>query len=229
MKAAEHVFISTQEFNFQPKGTKDTELIPFKTYFLKSVKRMRSAYDICQPSGMLENSECSLALCFMAIAGIVRKMNGTSELDTDIMNSHVRKMVEDALKYNKVENIFDDNPEEDIFSPEYLENLSNIKMPATKLELLIKMLRKSIADYSKTNQIAAKKFKDMLENTINQYHERKSKLTTEEAVNKIIENTTEQTLKILNEMKIDRESFRKIGLTFEEKAFYDILMALRNN
>ena len=27
-------------------------------------------------------------------------------------------------------------------------------------------------------------------------------------------------------MKESRESFRKIGLTFEEKAFYDILLAL---
>ena len=29
-------------------------------------------------------------------------------------------------------------------------------------------------------------------------------------------------------MKADRESFRKLGLTFEEKAFYDILIALRD-
>ena len=29
-------------------------------------------------------------------------------------------------------------------------------------------------------------------------------------------------------MNADRESFRKIGLTFEEKAFYDILMDLRD-
>ena len=29
-------------------------------------------------------------------------------------------------------------------------------------------------------------------------------------------------------MNEDRQSFRKIGLTFEEKAFYDILIALRN-
>ena len=33
---------------------------------------------------------------------------------------------------------------------------------------------------------------------------------------------------ILKEMNADRESFRKVGLTFEEKAFYDILMALRD-
>jgi len=30
-------------------------------------------------------------------------------------------------------------------------------------------------------------------------------------------------------MQENRESFRKIGLTFEEKAFYDILIALRDN
>ena len=29
-------------------------------------------------------------------------------------------------------------------------------------------------------------------------------------------------------MNENRESFRKIGLTFEEKAFYDILIALRD-
>ena len=48
--------------------------------------------------------------------------------------------------------------------------------------------------------------------------------TTEE----IIKNATEQALQILKAMNVDRESFRRIGLTFEEKAFYDILMALRN-
>ena len=48
--------------------------------------------------------------------------------------------------------------------------------------------------------------------------------TTEE----IIKSATEQALQILKEMNADRESFRKVGLTFEEKAFYDILMSLRD-
>ena len=44
----------------------------------------------------------------------------------------------------------------------------------------------------------------------------------------IIREATEQALSILREMSEDRESFRKMGLTFEEKAFYDILVALRD-
>ena len=50
----------------------------------------------------------------------------------------------------------------------------------------------------------------------------------EETSEEIIRNATEQALQILREMNADRESFRKVGLTFEEKAFYDILMALRD-
>ena len=139
------------------------------------------------------------------------------------------------MKYNKVESILEDGEQEDIFSPEYFEKLSDVKMPASKLELLIKMLRKQIKEYGKTNQMAAKKFQEMLEETIKQYHERRKTLSAEEAgeaqeytSEEIIKNATEQALRILKDMNADRESFRKIGLTFEEKAFYDILMALRD-
>ena len=234
-KAAEYVFVSTEELNTESNGGKSTKKVSFKDYFLQTVKRMRAAYDICQPSGELSEEESSLAQCFMAIAGFVRKMSGTSEMDTDTMNRHVAKMVEEALKYNQVESILENGEQEDLFSPEYFEKLSDVKMPASKLELLVKMLRKQILEYSKTNQMAAKKFQEMLEETIKQYHERRKHLTTEEAgaaqeetSEEIIRNATEQALQILKEMHADRDSFRKVGLTFEEKAFYDILMALRD-
>ena len=234
-KAAEYVFISTQELQTESKGGKSVKKVSFKTYFLKTVKRMRAAYDICQPSGELGEEESALAQCFMAIAGFVRKMSGTSEVDSDTMNRHVAKMVEEALRYNEVESVLENGEQEDIFSPEYCEKLSDVKMPASKLELLVKMLRKQISEYSITNQIAAKKFQEMLEETIKQYHERRKHLSAEEAgeaqehtTEEIIKNATEQALQILREMHADRESFRKIGLTFEEKAFYDILMALRD-
>jgi len=234
-KAAEYVFISTQELQSESGNGKSVQKVSFKTYFLKTVKRMRAAYDICQPSGELGEDESALAQCFMAIAGFVRKMSGTSEVDTDTMNRRVAKMVEEALKYNKVESVLEDGEQEDIFSPEYFEKLSDVKMPASKLELLVKMLRKQIREYGKTNQMAAKKFQEMLEETIKQYHERRKHLTAEEAgaaqeqtSEEIIRNATEQALRILKEMNADRESFRKVGLTFEEKAFYDILMALRD-
>lgn len=75
----------------------------------------------------------------------------------------------------------------------------------------------------------------MLEKTIAEYHERRKKLSAEEAgetqnvaSENIIKSATEQALEILRKLGEDKISFRKIGLTFEEKAFYDILLALRN-
>lgn len=232
-KAAEFVFVSTEIMKLESE--KGTNAVPFKKYFLETVKRMRTAFDICQPSGELGEEESALAQCFMAIAGFVRKMSGTGDVDTETMNRTVSKMVEEALKYNQVESVLESGEEEDIFSPEYFERLSDVKMPATKLELLIKMLRKQIKDYGKVNNVAAQTFKEMLEKTIEEYHERRSHLSAEEAgqtqeqaSEDIIKIATKQALEILKKMNESRESFRKIGLTFEEKAFYDILIALRD-
>lgn len=144
-------------------------------------------------------------------------------------------MVEEALKYNQVESVLENGEQEDIFSPEYFERLSDVKMPASRLELLVKMLRRQIQEYRKTNQIAAENFQEMLEETIRQYHERRKHLAAEETgaaqeetSEEIIQDATEQAVQILKEMREDRDSFRRVGLTFEEKAFYDILMALRD-
>jgi hypothetical protein len=75
----------------------------------------------------------------------------------------------------------------------------------------------------------------MLEATIKQYHDRRKFLSEQEAgvaqeatAESIIKEATEQAIEILKGMQADKESFRKLGLTFEEKAFYDILIHLRD-
>ena len=74
-----------------------------------------------------------------------------------------------------------------------------------------------------------------MKKTIEEYHNRRKTLsedeageTQEQASKDIIEEATKQALKLLEEMKENKESFRKLGLTFEEKAFYDILIMLRD-
>ncbi len=234
-KAAEFVFASADSLNSVSADSKTTKKVSFRTYFLQIVKRMRKAYDLCQPSGGLGDEESALAQCFMAIAGMVYKMTGTDAPDADTMNRRVAKMVEEALKYNNVESILEEGDEMDIFGPEFSERLADIKMPASRLEMLIRILRKQITEYGKTNQVASKKFQELLESTIQEYHNRRKFLseqeagaTQEETAESIIKTATEQALNILHSMQEDRKSFRKIGLTFEEKAFYDILIHLKD-
>ena len=233
--AAEYVYKSTEELNLENKGTKAAKKVSFKTYFLKIVKRLRAAYDICQPSGDLSEEESALAQSFMAIAGFVRKMSGTTDLDTDSMNKYVAKMVEEALKYSNVENILQEGDQVDILGPEFLERLADVKMPATRLEVLMKLLRKKITEYGKVNKASAKKYKDMLDETIAQYHDRRKALSAQEAgdtqdvtADQIIASATYQAESILKDLNEDKERFRKLGLTFEEMAFYDILIKMRD-
>ncbi|MBF4466225.1 type I restriction endonuclease subunit R [Flavobacterium sp. LC2016-12] len=231
--AADYIITLTEKLNLSNEKYKPKN-VSAKTFFLAHVKRMRTAYDICQPSNVLTNEQLSLSQCLMAVASYIRKTSGEKH-DAESMNRAVEKMVAEALKCNSVVSILQTDIEESIFSPEFVAQLDNIKLPATKLEVLIKMLRKSIIEYKDTNKIAAEKYEELLNKTLEEYHSRRESLssaeataTQAEAVNAIIRNATQQALDILSKLGEDKDSFRKLGLTFEEKAFYDILMHLRD-
>ena len=231
--AANYIITLNEQLNLSNEKEKP-KTVSVKTFFLAHVKRLRTAYDICQPSNVVTNEQLSLSQCLMAVASYIRKTSGEKH-DAESMNRAVEKMVAEALKCNSVVSILQTDVEESIFSPEFVVQLENIKLPATKLEVLIKMLRKSIKEYKDTNKIAAEKFEELLNKTLEEYHNRRKSLssteataTQTEAVNSIIRNATKQALEILTKLGEDKDSFRKLGLTFEEKAFYDILMHLRD-
>ncbi|MBQ8272669.1 MAG: type I restriction endonuclease subunit R [Tidjanibacter sp.] len=232
--AADYIITLTDQLNAATQEGKTPKLVSAKTFFLAHVKRLRAAYDICQPANVLDNETLSLSQCFMAVASYIRKTSGDKH-DTESMNRVVEKMVAEALKCNSVVDILETDVEENIFSPEFTAQLECIKLPATKLEILVKLLRRSIKEYKNTNKIAAEKFEELLKKTLEEYHNRRASLSNEEgtqvqneAIDEIIKNATQQALDILAGLGEDKESFRKLGLTFEEKAFYDILMHLRD-
>lgn len=231
--AADFIITLTEQLNLSNEKDKP-KTVSVKTFFLAHVRRLRTAYDICQPSNVLTNEQLSLSQCFMAVASYIRKTSGEKH-DSESMNRTVEKMVAEALKCNSVVNILETDVEENIFSPEFIEQLDSIKLPATKLEVLIKMLRRSIKEYKVTNKIAAEKYEELLNRTLEEYHSRRASLSSEEAsstqaeaVDSIIRNATQQAMDLLSKLGEDKDSFRKLGLTFEEKAFYDILIHLRD-
>ena len=232
-KASEHVLTLSKMYNVAKEGKKPKK-VDAKTFFLAHIKRLKTAYDICQPSNVLNHEQLSLSQCYMCVATYIRKASGEKH-DTESMNRVVQRMVAEALQCNSVVSILDTDVEESIFSPGFIEQLNGVKLPATRLEVLVKMLRKSIAQYKDTNKFAAEKFEDLLKKTLEEYHNRRAALSSVEAtqtqkdtVDEIIRNATQQALDILGKLGEDKESFRKLGLTFEEKAFYDILMHMRD-
>lgn len=231
--AADYLIALTKQLNVETEeGASKPKVVSAKTFFLAHIKRLRIAYDICQPANILDNEKLSLSQCFMAVASYIHKTSG-DKYDAESMNKAVEKMVADALKCNSVINILDTDVEENIFSPEFVAQLDNIKLPATKLEVLVKLLRRSIEEYKNINKIAAEKYEELLKKTLEEYHNRRATLSPDEAtsaqnetIDEIIRSATQQALDLLADLGEDKESFRKLGLTFEEKAFYDILIHL---
>ena len=232
-EAANYIQAQTSTWHNE-QARQSPKAVSAQTYFLAHIKRLSVAYNICQPSAVLNHELLSLSQCFMAVASYLRKTSGDKH-DAESMNRAVEKMVREALECNSVVSILDTDVEEQIFSPEFVHQLGGIKLPATKLEVLVKMLRKAIGAYKETNKIAGEKYEELLRDTLDKYHERRTALSSEEAsktqtiaVSEIMEEATKQALNLLAELGKERESFRHLGLTFEEKSFYDILMHLRD-
>lgn len=203
---------------------KDTQ-----TRFMGLSRRMKSAYQICYPSGELTDKEIATAQFYMAIRSIIYKQTKGDAPDAEIMNAVVEEMVKEAITCTGIENIVDEHKSIDLFSDDFLDALSNVNLPITKFNALLKLLRKAITAYGRTNKVKAIEFNERLKEVVDAYNSRDKLVFTSEVVADFVNDLSDQLLKIMNDLKADKSSFEKMGITYEEKAFYDILVKVRDD
>lgn len=211
----------------------------FKTLFIKHVKRLKQAYSICHPAGVLSDDDTAWAQCLMGICSYVTKMT-SGQHDTESMNRAVAKMVKEVITVTGVESLFSEGEgEEDLFNDDFIKKLEDIKMPNTKFQMLVKMLRKAITEYKRVNKVAAQRFEELLQATIDDYNTRDNfvftNATATDAINEIqkavddkVNALSGRLVDIFHELNVDKAKFKDLGISFEEKAFYDILVELRD-
>ena len=61
------------------------------------------------------------------------------------------------------------------------------------------------------------------------YNSRDKLVFTSEVVADFVNDLSEQLITILHDLQEDKASFEKMGITYEEKAFYDILVKVRDD
>lgn len=196
--------------------------------FMDLTRKLKAAYGICFPTGELSDSEIKLAQFYLAIRSIIYKQTKGDAPDAETMNIAVEEMVKRAIACTGIENIVDEYKEIDIFSEEFLKELEKIKMPATKFNALLKLLKKAIHNYGRINKIKSVEFTEMLKQVVNKYNSRDKLVFTSEVVADFIDDLSNQLLDILRQLKEDQTSFEQMGISFEEKAFYDILVKVRD-
>ena len=195
--------------------------------FMYIVKRLKSAYDICSGSGAFAEKQRDEIHFYLAVRSIVFKLTKGVAPDTAQMNNRVRQMLQDAIESDGVEEIFklgdDSQTEIDIFSDDYMAKIDKIKLPNTKIKLLQKLLAKAIDDVKKINKITGIDFSKRLQFIVDKYNERKE---SDVLRSEVLEDFTDEIIDLYYALKKEKDSFKDLGIDFEEKAFYDILKAL---
>lgn len=201
-----------------------------QTRFMGLSRRMKSAYEICFPSGELTGRETATAQFYMAIRSIIYKQTKGTAPDAEVMNGIVEGMVREALTCTGIENVVDPQQSSiDLFSDEFVKELKQIKMPITKFNALLKLVRRAIADYGRTNKVKSVEFDERLRRIVDAYNNRDNLVFTSEVVSDFVNDLSDQLVVILKDLKNDQASFKNMGITFEEKAFYDILVKVRDD
>ena len=200
-----------------------------QTRFMGLSRRLKSAYMICFPSGELSDTETSKAQFYLAIRSIIYKQTKGDAPDAEIMNRVVEDMVREAITCTGIENIVDDHKQVDLFSEDFLLELQSVKMPITRFNALLKLLRKAITAYGRPNKVKAIEFDERLKRVVEEYNSRDKLVFTSEVVADFVNGLSDQLIQILNDLKDDKASFERMGITYEEKAFYDILIKVRDD
>lgn len=206
------------------QACKDTE-----NRFMGLSRRLKSAYNICFPSGELTDEETAKAQFYLAIRSIIYKQTKGDAPDAEVMNRVVEEMVQNAIACTGIENVVDEHKSVDLFSDEFIEQLNTVKLPITKFNALLKLLRKAISAYGRTNKVKAIEFDERLRKVVDDYNSRDKLVFTSEVVSDFVNDLSDQLLQILKDLQEDQSSFEKMGISFEEKAFYDILVKVRDD
>lgn len=202
-----------------------------KDNFMGFTLRAKKAFDVCIGHDQISDSEVEKLHYFMCVRSVIFKMTSGDTPDATLMNQKVSELVDRAISstYSGKEFNFDERPTDDVqilFSDEFLEKLKRIPYPNTKYQALVKLLKKAIKEFGKTNRLKSIEFSKRLKGVIDRYNSRNEISDIEDIIEDVVDNLSEELEKIFQELKKEKASFEEMNITYEEKAFYDILLAV---
>lgn len=200
-----------------------------ETRFMGLTRRMKVAFNIVLPSGILEQYEINKAQFYLAIRSIIYKQTKGDAPDAEVMNQVVEEMVKNAISCNGVENIINNNKSIDLFSDDFIKQMNSVKLPISKFNALLKLVKRAIKEYGKINKVKSVDFEERIKQVVDKYNTRDKLVFTSEVVEDFVNNLSDELLRIFEDLEEDKKSFNMLGISYEEKAFYDILIKVRDD
>jgi type I site-specific deoxyribonuclease, HsdR family len=180
--------------------------------FQKESSLLHSSITLCR--SLLNEQQRYEAAFFETVRILLSRMTGKGKVSKKEINARIGELIKQSVKSEGVINLFSDiKAEFSIFDVAFLEEISKMKEKNIAIELLKKLLEERVTIYQKTNLVQAEKFSDLLNRALSNYL--KGLLTNEEVIQEL--------LKLAAEISESENQGNELGLTAEEKSFYDAL------
>lgn len=194
--------------------------------FMGHAKKLKSAFNLCSNSDQISDAEREEIHYFCGVRSVIYKLTMGESPDASQMNRRVSEMIEEAIQSEGVEEIIqigDDKDNLDVLSEEYMERLSRLKLPNTKVKLMERLLKTVITEFKKVNKVRGVDFSKRLNALVEKYNSRKDSAVF---ADEVLTEVANQMADLLKELNKEKRSFLDLGISYEEKAFYDILEAI---
>ncbi len=196
--------------------------------FMQGVQRLTKAFNLCNIDNDFTTEQIDKVHYYKAIRTIIFKLTRGKAPDISQMNKTVQKMVQEAIQSSEVEELFlteDDLGSKtiDLFDKKYIDKIDKIQFPNTKVKVLQQLLSQAINEFKQVNKIKALTFSERLQNIVNMYNARSMDAAE---VTAILDEVASDLMDLMKDLAEEKQSFEEMGINYEEKSFYDILVAV---
>ena len=180
--------------------------------FMEHSAMLHGATTLCR--SLLDERQKAEACYMDALRVMLLKLAQKGKVSRHEINERISQLLRQSVKTEGVINIFGDRQVEfSLFDEAFIQEIKNMKERNLAVELLTRLLREKIKQQQKTNVTQSDLFSDMLSQSLSNYL--KGLLTNEEVIAEL--------LRMAEQIKHSQEEADSLGLTPEEKAFYDAL------
>ena len=191
------------------------ELAETKKDFLKQGLLCHQALSLCSSLATAdERHEASFFESVRVLLNRLESTGGPKKYSLSEVNYKVGELLKQSVISEGVINLFEDKEVSfSLFNPDFLAEISRMKEKNIAVELLKKLISEQIKIFRKTNLVQSVKFSEIIQRIVTKYLN--GMLTNEEVMHELLD--------LAEQIRKATEQGKELGLTSEEKAFYDAL------
>ncbi len=200
-----HIIKGAVNFMIAPEKAEDCKA------FVKNASLLRQAVTLCR--SLLVEAERFEASLMESVRILIIRLQNPGKITKREINKRIAALIEQSVQSDGVVNLFDEQTEFSLFDEKFMEEVKKMKEKNLAAKLLEDLLRGRVRTMTRINIVTGELFSERFSETLNRYVN--GLITNEEVIQEL--------LKLAQEMMDAEQQGNDLGLSNEEKAFYDAL------